>query len=62
MKSPHSHAFEAMVNAYRERLIESMIQGVPADFPAYRQLVGELAGINEALKMSAEADAKLSGE
>lgn len=38
-----------------------MISGAP-DYPAYRQLVGELQGLNDALRLSEEADFKLSGE
>lgn len=62
IRSPHSRLFEEGMAEHRLALIESLTAGVPADHAAYRQLVGRIEGIDDALKISREADSKLSGE
>jgi len=62
IKSQHSRLVEQFLNEHRLALIGSLSAGVPEDYPAYRQLVGRLQGIDDALKMSSEADFKLSGD
>jgi len=62
IKSQHSRTFEQLAGEHRKALIESLSAGVPEDYPAYRQLVGRIQGIDDALKMSGEADFKLSGD
>jgi hypothetical protein len=60
IKSQHSRVFERLIGAYRQKLVEAVIGGV-AD-THYPQLLGEIRGIDAALKMSEEADFKLSGD
>jgi hypothetical protein len=43
-------------------LRENLVAGVPLDFPMYRQLVGQMQGLTDALELSKQADLKLSGE
>lgn len=62
IKSQHSRLFEQGLAELRQALIDSLAAGVPPDYPAYRQLVGRLQGVDDALKISAEADFKLSGD
>ncbi len=62
IKSQHSRLFEQLLSAHREALIGSLATGVPQDYPAYRQLVGQIQGIDDALKFSQEADSTLSGD
>lgn len=62
IKSQHTRVFEQLMIAHRESLIEALVAGVPVDHLAYRQLVGRLQGIADALKISEEADFKLSGD
>lgn len=62
IKSQHSRLFEQRLAEHRLALVESMSGGVPTDYPAYRQLVGQIQGVDVALRISQEADAILSGE
>lgn len=62
IKSQHSRTFEALLRAHRDKLCESLIAGNVLDHLAYRQLVGRLQGLTDALNISEEADFNLSGE
>ena len=62
IKSAHSRVFEQLVAAWREQVIEALTTGVPQDYAAYRQCVGQLEGLAAALKLSDEADFKLNGD
>lgn len=62
IKSQHSRVFENLMHLHRETLIEGLIAGTPEDHLAYRQLVGRLQGLAEALRISEEADFNISGE
>lgn len=62
IKSHHSRLFEQLVAAHRASLLEALAAGVPQDYAHYRQFVGELQGLNDALGLSEEADFKLNGE
>lgn len=62
IKSQHSRIFERLLADHRLALIESLVEGVPPDHAAYRQIVGRIQGISDALKISQEADFNLSGE
>jgi hypothetical protein len=61
IRSQHTRVFEQLMHAHRETLIAALITGA-LDHLAYRQLVGRLQGIADALRISEEADYKLSGE
>jgi hypothetical protein len=60
IKSPHARVFEELMAEYRQKLVDAMTGGVIDSF--YPQLVGEIRGIDTALKLSEEADLQLSGE
>ncbi len=60
IKSQHSRLLEKLVGTYRQSIVESVINGVNPEF--YRELIGEIRGLDAALKMSEEADFKLSGD
>lgn len=62
IKSQHSRVFEQRLAEHRLALVESLATGVPADYPAYRQLVGRIQGIDDAVKISGDADFTISGE
>lgn len=62
IRSQHSRIFEQLIAEHRDALVESLSLGVPPDYPAYRQLVGRIQGIADALKLSEEADFKISGD
>lgn len=62
IKSAHARVFEQLVAEWRTKLLEGLASGVYTDFPAYRQCVGQLEGLNDALKLSDEADFKLNGD
>lgn len=62
IRSLHSKIFERLIAEHRLMLIEGLIAGTPDDHPAYRQIVGRLQGITDALKISEQADYELSGD
>ena len=62
IKSQHSRTFEQLISAHQEALLASLAAGVPNDYAAYRQIVGQLQGVADALRISEEADFKLSGD
>lgn len=62
IKSPHSKVFERLLREYQDSIIASMAAGTPADYPAYKQLVGQLQGVADAFRLSEQADYELSGE
>lgn len=62
IKSQHSRVFEQRLAEHRQTLIAGLATGTPTDYAAYRQLVGQIQGIDDALKISEQADFNLSGE
>lgn len=62
IKSQHSRIFEQLMAEHRLALVESLVAGIPADHAAYRQIVGRIQGVSDALKISEDADFKLSGD
>jgi hypothetical protein len=62
IKSHHTRVFERLMYEHRSALIDALAGGIPADYPGYRQLVGQVQGINDALRISEEADFSLSGD
>lgn len=62
IKSQHSRVFEQLVAEHRGKLIDALVSGSPPDYPAYRQIVGQLQGISDALNLSEESDFKISGD
>lgn len=62
IKGQHSRLFEEALAKRREDWLLSLANGAPADYETYRQMVGYVQGLDDALKLSQEADFKLSGE
>lgn len=62
IKSQHSRTFEQLMAEYRQKLLESLATSVPADYAAYRQIVGQIEGLATALAISEQADFNISGE
>lgn len=62
IKSQHTRVFDQLMHEHREKLIEGLIAGTPEDHLAYRQLVGRLQGLAEALAISEQADFNISGD
>lgn len=62
IKSQHSRVFEQLMQEYRERLVSALVDGTPEDHLVYRQLVGQLQGLADALKISEQADFNISGD
>jgi hypothetical protein len=58
MKSQHTRLFEQLVAERRQAHVEAMIAG-STDVAG---LIGRIRGLDEALKLSEEADFKLSGD
>lgn len=62
IKSQHSRVFEQLLAEHRKSLVESLAAGTPTDYASYRQIVGRIQGISEALSISEQADFNISGE
>ncbi len=62
IKSHYSRLFEQLVVKLRAELLEGLAAGTAGDYAAYRQHVGRIQGLDDALKLSEEADYKLNGE
>ena len=60
IKSQHSRVFERLVAERRQQLVDAISTGVLES--EYPKLVGQIRGLDEALRMSEEADYKLSGD
>lgn len=62
IKSQHSRVFEKLLAEHRNALLESLAVGTPTDYANYRQIVGRIQGISDALSFSEQADFNISGE
>ena len=62
IRGPHSRIFEDLMFRHRQAAIDALVGGIPNDYAGYRQMVGIVQGLNDALKISEEADFKLSGD
>ena len=60
IKSQHSRLFEQLLAVKHTELLTSLAMGLPHD--QYLQLAGQVQGLVTALRLSEEADVKLSGE
>jgi|GEM_PF-3005068 hypothetical protein len=58
--SRHASVLKQKIAAERDKLLESLAAGVP-DWNVYQQVVGRLAGLSDAEKLSDDADYELSG-
>lgn len=61
IRSVHGRMFGQLVTEHRRKLAEGIVSGI-ADEKTYWSLVGEIRGLDAALKLSEEADFKLSGD
>ena len=59
-RSAHSRAFEQLAAEHRMAMLEALALG--QDTNSYWRLVGVIQGIDDAVKLSKEADTRLSGE
>jgi hypothetical protein len=60
VKSHHARLFEQLVSDRRHEVINALLLGQPET--TYRELIGEVRGLEAALRLSEEADFKLSGD
>lgn len=61
IKSQHSRVFEQLVAEARVKLIDAMITGGQEDSYLH-EIIGAIRGLDDALRLSEEADFKLSGD
>jgi hypothetical protein len=61
IESQHSRVFRELVNKFRATLVNDLANGTPPDYPAYRQAVGRIEGLSDALKLSEESDFTING-
>jgi len=60
IRSQHSRVFERLMAEQRQQVLESLAMG--HDTSMYMRLVGQVQGIDDALKISERADFEISGE
>lgn len=60
IKSQHTRVFEGLMREHRQLLLEALATG--QDHLMYMRLVGQVQGIDDALKISEQADYNISGE
>jgi hypothetical protein len=60
IRSHHGRMFGQLIADYRQKLVEGIVSGVEKKM--YWRLVGEIQGLDAALKLSEQADFKLSGD
>lgn len=59
IRSRHSGRFAELLAARRQELLEALAAG--ADHESYLRLVGQVRGLDEATRLSDQADFELSG-
>lgn len=60
IKSQHSRIFERLMVQQRQEVLESLAMGHETSM--YWRLVGQIQGIDDALKISEKADFEISGD
>lgn len=60
IQSHHARILEQLVAKHREKLLRALAEGVTRKM--YHRLVGQLQGLDDALKLSDEADFTLNGD
>ncbi len=60
IRSHHGRMFTQLVAEHRQKLADAVASGVEEKL--YWRLVGEIQGLDAALKLSEQADFKLSGD
>ena len=60
IRSQHSRIFERLMAEQRQQVLESLAMGHETEM--YWRLVGQIQGIDDALKISEKADFEISGE
>lgn len=60
IRSLHSRILQELLLAHRQELINAIISG-GVDYPMYRQCVGQIQGVDTALKLSEDADISITG-
>lgn len=61
IRSRHGELVVKKLNEWRDGIVASLAAGNAADYPTYRNLVGRIQGIDDALKIAEEADFELNG-
>lgn len=59
--SRHGRLFEERIDEHMAQLLAQIGTGSAIDYAAYRQLVGQIQGLKDALKISEELDSELTG-
>lgn len=60
IRSQHGRATEELLRQHRQTLLESLVVGHKTKI--YWRIVGQVQGIDDALRISDEADFKLNGD
>jgi len=60
IRSNHGRVFDQLVIEWRRRLVNAIVEGT--DRKNYWRLIGQIQGLDDALRLSNEADFKLSGD
>lgn len=61
IRTAHGRVLANLLGERIAQLKNHLAAGVPSDYALYRQLVGEIKGLTDALELSKQADMELSG-
>lgn len=62
IKSLHSRMFEKLIAEQQTKLLTSLATGGAPDYATYKQIVGRIEGLDDALRLSEQADFEISGD
>jgi hypothetical protein len=62
VRSHYSGMLGARLTELRDKLAYELGSGCAADYATYRQIVGRIQGLDDALKISEDVDLVLNGE
>lgn len=59
-RSRFGDLLKAKIEEATANKVQAMVAGVPDDYPAYREMVGYLKGMSDAVKLVDETDTEMS--
>lgn len=62
VRSHYSGMLGARLRELREKIALDLADGCAMDYAAYRQIVGRMQGLDDAMKISEDVDLVLNGE
>lgn len=61
LESRHAIIFKQKIAEHRQKLLETLGTGYAVDYGNYKQIVGQIQGLADAMKFSDDADYEING-